>query len=206
MMKCDLKKELKTIYWASTSTVTQVDVPVLRYLMIDGQGDPNTSPCYADAVESLFSVSYTAKFMLKKTQVIDYAVMPLEGLWWAQDMQVFTNDDKSQWQWTMMIMQPDFVSDALILDAIEQVRKKKPRLTSLTQLRLEVLEEGSCAQLMHVGPFSEEGPNIQRLHDFIDAKGARVGKHHEIYLSDIRRAAPHNWKTILRHPMRIQKV
>lgn len=202
-MKRDFKKELKSLYSAFASKVTQVQVPALRYLMIDGQGDPNTSSHYAAAVEALFSVSYTAKFMLKKSLAVDYSVMPLEGLWWAQDMQAFIDNDKSQWQWTMMIMQPDCVSDALIEAAIEQVRNKKKDLASMSQLRLEQWEEGCCAQLLHVGPFSEEGPNIERLHAFVDAHGMRAGKHHEIYLSDIRRAAPHNWKTILRHPMQI---
>lgn len=201
MNKIDLKKEMKHLYRASAKEVVQVEVPTLKYLMVDGEGDPNTSQEYAQAVEALFSVSYKAKFMVKKgPQAIDYSVMPLEGLWWADDLSVFAADDKAKWQWTMMILQPDFVEDEMINAAVAEVRKAK-NLPSLDKLRLEKLSEGLCAQILHVGPFSEEAPTIERLHGFIDARSSRTGKHHEIYLSDIRRAAPHQWKTIIRHPM-----
>ncbi len=202
MKKIDLKKDLKALYKASAKEVMPVEVPAFRFLMADGIGDPNTSRAYAEAIEALFSVSYTAKFMVKKgPQEIDYAVMPLEGLWWADDMSVFANNDKAQWQWTVMIMQPDFVADEVIENALADVRQKKD-LPGIDRLRLERFHEGRCAQLLHVGPFSEEGPAITRLHAFIEAQSSRVGKHHEIYLSDIRRAAPAGWKTILRQPMK----
>lgn len=199
-MKIDLKKDLKQFYGGSAQIAT-VDLPPLRYLMVDGIGDPGTAPAYTEAVEALFSVSYTAKFMLKKgPRQIDYAVMPLEGLWWAEDMNAFTAADRAQWQWTMMILQPDFVDDALIASAMAEVRRKKA-LPGVERLRLESLHEARCAQLLHVGPFTGEGPAIARLHDFIEAHGGLRGKHHEIYLSDIRRAAPEKWKTIIRQPM-----
>jgi len=190
------------LYQASAKTVVQVDVPRMNFLMVDGRGDPNTASAYAQAVEALFAVSYAAKFMLKKgPQALDYAVMPLEGLWWADDMAVFAGADKSQWQWTLMIMQPPFVSNEIVRSAMDQTLKKK-NLPAIELLRLEEFHEGLCAQLLHVGPFSEEGPSIARLHAFIDARSGRTGKHHEIYLSDIRRAEPQKWKTILRQPMR----
>lgn len=202
MAKIDLKKDLKQFYHASARQVVQVEVPPLRYLMIDGIGDPNTSPDYARAVEALFTVSYTARFALKKSPAaIDYAVMPLEGLWWADDLAAFTAGDKANWRWTMMILQPSFVSDADIAAAIAAAVRKK-NLPALAKLRLEEFHEGPCAQILHVGPFSEEGPTIAKLHDFIRARGSLTGKHHEIYLSDVRRAAPAKWKTILRQPMR----
>jgi hypothetical protein len=139
--------------------------------------------------------------MLKKgAQATDYAVMPLEGLWWADDMSAFITDDKSQWKWTMMIMQPAFVADEIIAAAITEVRRKKP-LAAIDKLRLEEFTEGACAQILHIGPFSEEGPTIVRLHEFVDKQAARTGKHHEIYLSDIRRGDPQKWKTIIRQPM-----
>ena len=202
MPKIDLKKELKHLYQPSAREVVRVSVPSLQFLMIDGVGDPNTSAEYAQAVEALFSVSYTAKFTVKKgAQGIDYAVMPLEGLWWADDMAAFATRDKAQWQWTMMIMQPDFVEPAVILAAVEAVKRKKD-LPALSALRLERITEGLCAQILHVGPFSEEAPTIQRVHDFIDNAGAvRSGKHHEIYLSDVQRADPAKWRTIIRQPM-----
>ncbi len=201
MSKIDLKKELKQLYGVSAKAPVEVTVPPLRYLMIDGKGDPNNSQSYAEAVEALFSVSYTAKFMVKKrTQGSDYAVMPLEGLWWADDLNAFTANDRAQWQWTMMILQPDFVSDATIDTAIAEVKRKK-QLPGLKRLRLDTYEEGRCAQILHIGPFTEEGPTIARLHDFITSRSALRGKHHEIYLSDIRRAAPAKWKTIIRQQM-----
>lgn len=201
MQKIDLKGELKHLYRPSCKEVVQVEVPTFQFLMIDGKGDPNTSEEYAKAVEALFSVSYTAKFMLKKgVQGINYAVMPLEGLWWSDDMSSFVNNARSKWKWTMMIMQPHFVEGAVIQAAIEEVKRKKS-LPTVDALRLENFTEGLCAQTLHVGPFSEEGPTIQRVHDFIKGRSALTGKHHEVYLSDIRRAAPAKWKTIIRQPM-----
>lgn len=201
MKKIDLKKELKALYSASAKTIVPVEVPALRFLMVDGQGDPNTSPAYAEAVEALFSVSYTAKFMVKKSPLkTDYAVMPLEGLWWADDMSVFTAGEKSKWKWTMMIMQPDFATDAVLAAALAEVRRRKA-LPGVDRLRVETFAEGLCAQVLHVGPFSEEEPTIERLHAFVDGRSSRAGRHHEIYLSDIRRAKPAGWKTILRQPM-----
>lgn len=202
MEKIDLKKDLKHLYQASAKEVVQLEVPNFQFLMLDGQGDPNTSADYAHAVEALFSVSYTVKFMLKKgPQQLDYAVMPLEGLWWADDMSTFVTGDKAKWQWTMMIMQPSFVAPETIQAAIAEVRRKK-QLPGLDKLRLENFSEGLCAQVLHVGPFAEEGPTIERLHQFMDKRSGRTGKHHEIYLSDIRRADPKKWKTIIRHPLK----
>lgn len=201
MDKIDLKKDLKSLYQPSAKQVVEVDVPAFKFLMIDGEGDPNTAPSYAQAIEALFAVSYTAKFMLKKgAQPIDYAVMPLEGLWWADDMSAFVSGDKAQWKWTMMVMQPSFVPDDLIHAAMLEAQKKK-NLPGIDRLRLEEFAEGHCAQVLHIGPFTEEGPTIERLHAYMDARGGRTGKHHEIYLSDIRRADPKKWKTIVRQPM-----
>jgi hypothetical protein len=201
MQKIDLKQELKHLYKPSAKDVAQVDVPTFRFLMIDGEGDPNTSQQYAQAVEALFTVSYTAKFMVKKgTTATDYAVMPLEGLWWADDMSTFVANEKSRWKWTMMIMQPNFVEVEVLQAAIAEVRKRRA-LPAITKLRIENFTEGLCAQVLHVGPFSEEGPTIQRVHSFIEARSGLAGKHHEIYLSDIRRADPAKWKTIIRQPM-----
>ncbi len=201
MSKVDHKKELSQFYKPSAKQVTEITVPTMAFLMVDGHGDPNTSPAYTEAVEALFSVSYTSRFALKRSvPSYDYAVMPLEGLWWADDLSVFENNDRSNWKWTMMIMQPPLVTARTIEAAIATVGRKKS-LPTLGKLRFEDFTEGRCAQTMHVGPFTEEGPTIQRVHDFILARGALSGKHHEIYLSDIRRADPRNWKTIIRQPM-----
>lgn len=201
MEKRDLKKELKHLYQPSAQKVVQVDVPTMNYLMVDGTGDPNTSPAYAEAMEALFTVSYAIKFMVKKGPTgIDYGVMPLEGLWWANDMSKFTTKDKSNWKWTMMIMQPSFVTPEIIDSAIADVKKKK-NPTAISKVRVEDFSEGTCAQILHIGPFSKEGPTIEKVHLFIDSRGKRVGKHHEIYLSDIRKADPEKWKTVIRQPM-----
>ncbi len=200
MRKVDLKKEFRHLYLPTAKDVVEVEVPALRFLMIDGEGDPNVSPAYAQAVEALFSVSYTAKFKVKKLSAIDYAVMPLEGLWWADDLSAFVANDRSKWKWSMMLMQPEFVDEAVIRESIEDVWRKKG-LHAVRRLRLEDFAEGTCAQTLHVGPFSEEGPTIQRVHDFIAARSALRGRHHEIYLSDIRRADPRRWKTVIRQPM-----
>jgi hypothetical protein len=200
MEKIDLKKTFRDLYKASSKTVEFVDVPPLQYLMIDGSGDPNNSSSYAAAIEALFSVSYTIKFKVKKgPQEIDYGVMPLEGLWWADDMSVFTTGDKSQWKWTAMIMQPDFVTEEVIRKAITEVEKKKN--LDLSKMRFDTLTEGTCAQFLHIGPYSEEGPTIEKVHHAILTRGSLRGKHHEIYLGDMRKTDPSRWKTIIRQPM-----
>ena len=202
MEKMDFKKELKHLYQAPAANPVLVEVPALNYLMVDGEGDPNTAPAYAEAIETLFAVSYSIKFMIKKgPSAVDYGVMPLEGLWWADDMSAFASKDKSSWKWTAMIMQPALVTAALVESAVAEVKWKKDPV-ALSKLRFEAFAEGQCAQILHVGPFSEEGPTIENLHRFIDARGQRSGKHHEIYLSDIRRADPSKWKTIIRQPLR----
>lgn len=202
MDKIDLKKTLKPLYQPSTKAVVQVTVPPMNYLMVDGKGDPNNSQEFADAITAVYSVAYTLKFMVKKSELaIDYGVMPLEGLWWAEDMSQFSQDDKSDWLWTVLVVQPDFISQEMVDAAIADVKKRKNPV-ALLKLRFETFDEGVCAQLMHIGPFSEEGPNIERVHQFIEASGGKLrGKHHEIYLSDIRKAAPEKWKTIIRQPM-----
>ena len=197
MLKIDFKQELKHLYRPSAKEVVQVEVPAMNYLMIDGMGDPNSSKEYAAAVEALFSVSYTIKFMVKKgTLAIDYTVMPLEGLWWADDMSTFSVDDKSNWKWTMMIMQPSFITDEMIDSAVVTVMKKHPNFV-VNQLRFEKFVEGVCAQILHIGPFRDEGPIIERVHHYIESVGELSGKHHEIYLSDIRKADPSKWKTVI---------
>jgi len=167
MEKLDWKKELKHLYQASAREVVQVEVPAMNYLMVDGQGDPNTSQEYADAVAALFATAYSLKFMVKKGALaIDYGVMPLEGLWWAKDMSKFSTGDKSNWLWTAMIAQPPFITREMVDTAIAAVAKKKSP-AAISRLRFEAYTEGRCAQIMHIGPFSEEGPAIEKLHHFI---------------------------------------
>ncbi len=173
----------------------------MNFLMIDGSGDPNTAQEYRDAVETLFSLSYTLKFMVKRTENFDYVVMPLEGLWWADDMSKFA-EDKNLWKWTALIMQPQQVTKETVEKAIDELKKKK-KIVALSKVRFEDFHESKAAQIMYFGSFSDEGPTIQKIHDFIKNHGGTlVGKHHEIYLSDPRRVAPEKLKTILRQPMK----
>jgi len=178
----------------------------MNYLMVDGEGDPRTGQVFQDAIAVLYAVAYALKFMVKKGLfAIDYRVMPLEGLWWADDMSKFSLDDRSNWKWTAMIMQPNFVTSAMVGAAIAEVKMKK-NLAALSKVRFESLAEGRCAQILHVGPFSAEGPTVQKVHAFVDAQSKRVGKHHEIYLSDIRKADPAKQKTIIRQPMALHST
>lgn len=202
MSKLDLKKELKHLYNPTAKTFSIVEVPPMNFLMIDGQGDPNTSQAYKDAVEALFSLSYTLKFMLKKgTSQLDYAVMPLEGLWWMPDNNHFqTETSREGWQWTSLIVQPEAVAHSLVEEALSVVTKKK-NPPALEKIRFEQFAEGSAAQIMHHGPFAAEAPTIVRMHKFIEEQGFKLsGKHHEIYLSDFRRTAPDKLKTVVRQP------
>ena len=201
MEKINYKKKLQHLYKPSVKEVEIVEVPQMNYLMIDGDGGPN-HPTFQNAIEVLFPLSYTLKFMIKKSDIgIDYGVLPLEGLWWADDMSSFIKDKKDDWKWTLMIMQPELITNEMVVEAVNQVRVKK-NPTSLPLVRFESINEGKVAQIMHIGPFSEEGPTVQKLHSFIKDSGKKIiGKHHEVYLSDIRRAAPEKWETIIRQPM-----
>ena len=203
MQKVDLKKELKHLYNAPTKAPVVIDVPPMNFLLIDGVGDPNTSPAFQAAVEALYSVAYTLKFSIKKGPLaIDYPVMPLEGLWWMDDMGRFALGNKDDWKWTVMLVQPDFMTEDLVKEGVEQVRKKR-NLAALPLLRFERFHEGLCAQIMHLGPYAAEKPTIERLHAFIAEQGASLtGKHHEIYLSDPSRTAPEKMKTVIRQPMK----
>jgi hypothetical protein len=199
--KVDFKRELGC-YRAKRDSPQLVDVPDLQYLMIDGHGDPN-SPVYEDAVSALYPVAFTLKFASRKNLDRDYVVMPLEGLWWADDMDTFTRArDKSRWDWTMMIMVPDWITPGMFADAVEQVGRKG-RPARLDHVRLETLSEGRCVQALHIGPYDDEAELLRYMHEeFIPSRGLEmIGKHHEIYLGDPRRADPATLRTILRQPV-----
>ena len=202
MQKLDWKKDLKALYQPSPKGFVLVDVPAMNFLMVDGEGDPNTAAAYKSAVEWLYSVSYPVKFASKKELGRDYTVFPLEGLWWADDMETFLTREKAAWKWTMMIAQPDWITPAMIEAAIGRARAKLGEPPST--LRFERHDEGLSVQIMHIGPYDAEGPVLARLHhDFLPANGLiETGHHHEIYLGDPRRSAPEKLKTILRQPVR----
>ena len=200
MTKIDLKKEHKNLYTA-TADCSIVDVPEIAYLMIDGTGDPNTAQEYRDAASALYSVAYKTKFTVKADTGTDYAVMPLEGLWWTDNLADFSMDDKSNWKWTMLIATPDHVNADHVAEGIDYASTKK-KLTAAASIRLERWTEARAAQLLHIGPYADEDPNIEKLHAFIAESGLSLrGKHHEIYLSDPSRVAPEKMKTIIRQPV-----
>lgn len=203
MTKVDLKERHSTLYAPSVQDFSVVDVPPMAFLMIDGAGDPNTSKDYADAIEALYAAAYTIKFVSKKELCRDYVVPPLEGLWSAADLSAFRRRAKDAWRWTMMIMQPDWITQELAAASIDQAGRKKP-LRALLRLRHEVFAEGRSVQILHLGSYDDEGPVLARLHDeYLPRHGlAAHGRHHEVYLSDARKTAPERLKTILRQPVK----
>lgn len=202
MTKIDFKKTLDS-YQAKRDTFRVIDIPPMQYLMIDGHGDPNTSQEFVDALESLYPIAYKLKFISKRELDKDYVVPPLEGLWWAEDMDTFTSArDKSKWDWTMMLMTPDWITERLFERAKEIAAAKNPP-KYLSKVRLETLNEGTCIQTLHVGSYDDEAPVLETLHHEIipDAGYSMTGKHHEIYFSDFRKVAPEKLRTILRQPV-----
>lgn len=195
-------RRLDQLYRATT-TPQLVQVPPLKFLCLEGHGDPNMSPAYAAAVQALYSVSYAAKFAVNKAGGPDFKVSALEGLWWAEDLSTFLTGDKSEWDWTMMIRQPDAVTGDLLARLADGVATKKS-MPAARELRLISFEEGAAAQMLHVGPYATEAPTIARLHEFIRDQGFTFDghrhKHHEIYLGDPRRSAPGRLRTIIRQP------
>ncbi len=205
MSKVDFKKELKELkeLYSPPKKFVIVDVPEMQFLMVDGHGDPNVAQEYQNSLEALYAVAYKIKFMSKLQLGKDYVVPPLEGLWWAEDMETFTsNRDKSQWDWTMMIMTPEWIDGEMFTSALEAVRKGK-NPSALEKVRIESYQEGLSVQIMHTGSYDEEGPTLMKLHQgFLPGNGYKEnGKHHEIYLGDPRRVAPEKLKTVLRQPV-----
>ena len=200
--KIDFKKTLDA-YQAQRSRFRIVDVPDMQYLMIDGHGDPNTSPAFTRAVGTLYPVAYKLKFASKRDLGRDYVVPPLEGLWWAEDMDSFTTArNKARWDWTLMLMVPDWIEQTMFTIAVEQTGAKH-KAARLADIRLQALSEGRCVQTLHVGSFDDEADVLAQLHrQFIPGHGLRMaGMHHEIYLSDFRKVALDKQRTILRQPV-----
>jgi hypothetical protein len=202
LVKTDFKKTLDS-YQAKQGVFRIVTVPRLQYLMVDGQGDPNTAQEFSEAIKALYPVAYKLKFASKIALGKDYVVPPLEGLWWANDMEVFTAErDKSRWQWTLMVMTPDWITSEMF-QAIKDKIATKEAPAFLEKVRLEFLEESTCVQTLHLGSFDDEGPVLAKMHEeFIPQNGlAMIKKHQEIYFSDFRKVAPGKFRTILRQPV-----
>jgi hypothetical protein len=200
MKTIDFKKEYRECYTAKAMP-SIVEVPPLQYLMADGSGNPNTSPRFPECISGLYPVAYTLRFAIKAEEEVAYSVMPLQGLWWLPDGD-FDFSVKDRWIWTLMIMQPDYVTPDRF-EAAREAAQKKDSLPIFDDLRLEVYDEGLAAQIMHIGPYADEAPNIEKLHAFIHDNGYSLrGKHHEIYIGDPNRSAPEKLKTIIRQPIK----
>ncbi|MPV37729.1 GyrI-like domain-containing protein [Georgenia subflava] len=200
-MKIDLRKQIET-YRAPRGRFEVVTVPAAQFLMVDGRGDPDASAAYGDALGAIYPVAYKLKFFSKVELGQDYAVMPLEALWWADDMDSFTTArDKSQWQWTLMTMVPSWITRGHVEAAREAAARRGAAPVDV--VRLERLDEGLSVQTLHVGPYDDEAPVLDEMHKrFIPDRGLRMtGRHHEIYLNDPRRTAPDRLRTILRQPV-----
>lgn len=204
--KYDIKRAHRELYAASAKEFAIVDVPPMRYLAVDGHGDPNTAASYREAVEALFGVAYAVKFASKRALGRDFVVAPLEGLWWAEDRGAFVARDKGAWSWTMLIAQPDWIDEDAAAAGVAAARAKTADdgNPALDRLRLERLHEGRSAQILHVGSYDDEAPTLARLHDeWMPQHGLTFnGPHHEVYLSDARRTAPEKLRTVLRQPVR----
>jgi hypothetical protein len=200
MTSVDLKRTYRDHYRAGEDPEV-VEVPARPFLMVDGRGDPNAVPAYRQAVETLYPLAYGLRAAVKGRTGIAYTVMPLEGLWWAEDMAAFRRGDRGDWQWTLMICQPDAVTADLAEEVLPAVTAAKALVVG-EQVRLEVFEEGLAVQVLHRGPYADEAPTIDRLHAYLGDAGYRpAGKHHEIYLSDPRRSDPRKLRTIIRQPV-----
>ncbi|WP_461612400.1 GyrI-like domain-containing protein [Clostridium sp. Marseille-QA1073] len=204
--KFDYKKVFKEFYSQPAKKVSILKMPKLKYLMINGHGNPNTSKEYKDAVETLFSLAYTIKFMIKNSDLkIDYGVMPLESVWWTDNINDFLIDNKDIWKWCSMIMQPDIVPEDYIEKALYEVERKK-KLSSISKVEYKDHDEGLVAKIMHVGPYTNEDPTVEKLHNYIKECGYELrGLHHEIYLNDPKRCLPNNIKTIIRQPIMLKE-
>ena len=199
MAKKDLPKDLQSLYFPSAKEPVFVDVPAMQFAMVDGVGDPNTSKDFQEALGALYGIAYTIKFAAKKAKGPEVLVMPLEALWWSEGADIL-EADKAGWSWRAMLMEPPSVTRRMFEESVNQLRERK-NPPALGKVRLERWREGKAAQILHIGPYAAEGPNIERLHAFIRENGYRpTGKHHEIYLGDPRRSAPEKLKTVIRQP------
>lgn len=202
MTKYDIKRDPGHRYQAKNADWQLVEVPSQQFIAFEGQGDPNTTDEYAAAVEALFSVAYTIKFASKDSLDRDFVVGPLEGLWWADDPTVFLTRNKDAWDWRMLIAQPEWITATMVDQARESALAKKG-LAAIEDVHHFVLDEGTSAQMLHIGSYDDEGPALERLHhEYLPANGLRLaGLHHEIYLNDARRTEPAKLRTILRQPV-----
>ncbi len=206
MAKKDLSAALQKLYFPSEKEPSVIKVPKMKFLTVDGKGDPNSSKEFQEAIGALYSVAYTTKFTLKKeAKEKDFRVMPLEALWWAEGSEDFASLPKGEWSWKAMIMVPKHITEKVVSGVIEQLKKKgkDKELPGLKRLSLEEFDEGLSVQITHIGPYSAERPTIERLIKYAKDNDYELhGRHHEIYLGDPRRSKPEKLRTVVRLPIR----
>lgn len=202
MEKLDFKKQLKELYQPSHKDFSIVDVPKMKFVMLDGEGDPG-GEAFSTAMQWIYSVSYPIKFIAKKRMGKDFVMAPPEALWWADDMDDYIEGNRDKWKWRLMIVMADWVTEEMYLEGVAKGKKKLGEVPP--SLRFTDFDEGKCVQIMHIGPYMDEAPVIARMHkEFIPENGfVENGRHHEIYLNDARRTAPEKLKTVLRQPVRL---
>lgn len=201
MSKTEFKKQYGQLYFPGHKEFSIIDVPPMNFIMIDGHGNPNNNPQYNDIIQALYSAAFTLKFAMKP-KGHEFTVAPLEGLWWMENMAEFSVENKDRWDWTMMIMQPEFVTSALVEQVLKEIERKKS-IPELSRMRFETYQEGLCVQIMYFGVYADEGPAIARMHAYIAENGyVTNGKHHEIYIGDPRKSAPEKLRTVIRQPIR----
>ncbi len=202
-MNLDLKKVLKDLYDTKKTEPYFVTAPKLKIISCCGYGNPNNSVLFQKTMSALYSITYTIKFMLKQTDNPLYTVMPLEGLWWTDEMSTFSLEKKEEWKWKVFIVQPDFITREIFDCGIKELLKKKKEDVDTSLLSFDSFEEGLCAQILHIGPYAQEEPTVKKLHEFINHEGYKMtGLHHEVYMGDPRKAAPEKLKTLIRQPVR----
>jgi hypothetical protein len=198
VVKLELRKTMKELYNPPKGEAVLVELPPLKYIMVDGDGEPG-GESFQQAMTVLYNIAYTMKFRSKRLLKKDYDMMAPEGLWWMKGKIDMNKRDK--WLWTLMILVPDFVTPKMFSEAVAEVRAKK-NPPGLERARLETLDEGTSVQIMHVGPYATEPKSIAKIDAYAEEHGYKmVGKHHEIYLGDPRRAAPSKLRTVIRHPV-----
>jgi len=208
MDKVDFKKKYRSLYYPTADVVKMVDVPPMQFITVDGHGNPKNSKQFQDGLEALYALAFAVKMLFKKMEppdgYYDYIVPPLEGLWWVADLEKFTRARKSEWQWKLMIRQPEFVSESLIRELLAEIIAKKDN-PSLRHIKHEIFHEGLSVQILHIGPYREESKTITKINEFNQTQGLVInGKHHEIYLGDPRRSEPDKLKTVIRYPVKPQ--
>ena len=203
MTKIDLKKTLPDMYSADKHSVSIVDVPRVKYIMLEGKGDPSAGASMRYAAETLQILARTMRAINKRNpDTPDFTIMPLEAQWWAETVGAFVNDDRQRWYWNSMIALPNFITRDVFREAKKKLLKTKRIYPGLRKVKYKTVKDGLSVQLLHVGAFERQGDAIDVIHEYILENGYKLsGLHHEIYLNDMTRHLPQRMRTVVRQPV-----